>query len=276
MPAIGEPKNSATMAPISARVELILSALKMKGSAAGSRSCQQGLPIAGAIGAHQVQLHAVGGVQTRDGVDQHGEEDHDHDHRRLRFPAEAEPHDHDRGDADDRHGADQIAQRQQAALQEGHAVRRRARVSQAEQLPRKKPASTDFRKVCWKSSPEHRRLRPIKAWPISARRRQQDARHGEADDHRLPEIDQRDAEQRGHEQGIEPARSAEPTCAASPSRRTAGCPRSGEPEARRCRRPSITVVSRPSDDVRIGQLGGRQHERSDAGDQDRDRPQPRP
>ena len=34
MPTIGVPKNSATMAPISARVELIFSALKMKGSAA--------------------------------------------------------------------------------------------------------------------------------------------------------------------------------------------------------------------------------------------------
>ena len=38
MPTIGVPKNSATMAPISASVELILSALKMKGAAAGSRS----------------------------------------------------------------------------------------------------------------------------------------------------------------------------------------------------------------------------------------------
>ncbi len=37
-PTVGEPKNSATMAPIIARVELILSALKMKGRAAGSRS----------------------------------------------------------------------------------------------------------------------------------------------------------------------------------------------------------------------------------------------
>ncbi len=39
MPTMGVPKNSATMAPISARVELILSALKMKGMAAGSLSC---------------------------------------------------------------------------------------------------------------------------------------------------------------------------------------------------------------------------------------------
>ena len=38
MPTIGVPKNSATMAPISASVELIFSALKMKGAAAGSRS----------------------------------------------------------------------------------------------------------------------------------------------------------------------------------------------------------------------------------------------
>ena len=38
MPTTGVPKNSATMAPISASVELIYSALKMKGAAAGSLS----------------------------------------------------------------------------------------------------------------------------------------------------------------------------------------------------------------------------------------------
>ena len=37
-PSTGEPKNSATMAPINANVELIFSALKMKGSATGMRS----------------------------------------------------------------------------------------------------------------------------------------------------------------------------------------------------------------------------------------------
>jgi hypothetical protein len=35
MPCVGVPKNSATMAPISASVALIFSALKMNGSAAG-------------------------------------------------------------------------------------------------------------------------------------------------------------------------------------------------------------------------------------------------
>ena len=38
IPTIGVPKNSATMAPIKARVELILSALKINGIAAGSFS----------------------------------------------------------------------------------------------------------------------------------------------------------------------------------------------------------------------------------------------
>ncbi len=38
MPTTGVPKNSATMAPISASVELIFSALKMNGPAAGSLS----------------------------------------------------------------------------------------------------------------------------------------------------------------------------------------------------------------------------------------------
>ena len=38
MPTVGVPKNSATMAPISASVALIYSALKRKGKAIGSRS----------------------------------------------------------------------------------------------------------------------------------------------------------------------------------------------------------------------------------------------
>src|SRR3546814_20338057 len=38
MPTIGVPKNSATMAPISARVELILRELKIEGSALRSRT----------------------------------------------------------------------------------------------------------------------------------------------------------------------------------------------------------------------------------------------
>ncbi len=38
MPTVGVPKNSATMAPIRARVEQIFSPLKTKGIAAGRRS----------------------------------------------------------------------------------------------------------------------------------------------------------------------------------------------------------------------------------------------
>ena len=39
-PTVGEPKNSATMAPMSANVALTLSAPKMKGRAAGKRSAR--------------------------------------------------------------------------------------------------------------------------------------------------------------------------------------------------------------------------------------------
>ena len=38
MPSVGEPKNSATMAPIKASVVQIFKPLKMNGAAAGSRS----------------------------------------------------------------------------------------------------------------------------------------------------------------------------------------------------------------------------------------------
>jgi hypothetical protein len=38
IPVVGDPKNSATIAPISASGALTLSAVKMKGSAAGRRS----------------------------------------------------------------------------------------------------------------------------------------------------------------------------------------------------------------------------------------------
>ena len=37
MPTVGEPKNSATIAPIKAKVVQIFKPLKMKGAAAGSR-----------------------------------------------------------------------------------------------------------------------------------------------------------------------------------------------------------------------------------------------
>jgi hypothetical protein len=44
MPTVGVPKNSATIAPISASVELIFKALKIKGKAAGSRSFSSAWP----------------------------------------------------------------------------------------------------------------------------------------------------------------------------------------------------------------------------------------
>ena len=108
-----------------------------------------------------------------------------------------------------------LPERQQAALQERHAVDEQRGREARGRLPMTKPASTAFRKVCAKSSPRIGASR-FERLDDLGRRRQQDARDGEADDDRLPEIDQRDAEQRGHQQGIEPARAAEPTCAASP------------------------------------------------------------
>jgi hypothetical protein len=41
MPLIGVPKNSATTAPIRARVELSFKALKIMGMAAGKRRCSK-------------------------------------------------------------------------------------------------------------------------------------------------------------------------------------------------------------------------------------------
>ena len=61
-----------------------------------------------------------------DRVHQHRKEGHHHDHRGLRLPVEAEPHHHDRRDADDRQRRDEIAERQQPAVQEGDAVDERS------------------------------------------------------------------------------------------------------------------------------------------------------
>ena len=63
-----------------------------------------------------------GDVEPGDGVHQHREEGHADDDRRLALPVEAEPHHEDRRDADDRQRRDEVADRQQPALEEGRAV----------------------------------------------------------------------------------------------------------------------------------------------------------
>ena len=151
MPTIGVPKNSATIAPIRASVELIFSALKTKGMAAGSRSFNSVSTSSRAIAAHQVALEVAGGGEPRDRVHQHREEGHDHDDGGLRVPVEAEPHDHDRGDADDRQRGDEIAERQQPALQERHAVAEDRGEEPAPQ-PMSQPGITARTKVCTKSA----------------------------------------------------------------------------------------------------------------------------
>ena len=69
----------------------------------------------------------AGGLQPGQRVHQHGEEGHDHDDRGLGLPVEAEPDHHDRRDADDRQRRDEIADRQEAALDRN--VQRSARTA---------------------------------------------------------------------------------------------------------------------------------------------------
>ena len=123
MPTTGVPKNSATIAPISASVELIFSALKMKGSGRRQPELEQRLPVARRVGAHQVALHVrrprPGPATVFTSI---GKKVMMIDDRRLRLPVEAEPHHHDRRHADDRQRRDHVADRQQAAAQEQEAV----------------------------------------------------------------------------------------------------------------------------------------------------------
>ena len=154
MPTIGVPKNSATMAPISASVELILSALKMKGSAAGSRSLQQRLPVAGAVGVHQVALHARRRRPGRRRVfTSIGKKVITTTTAALRLPVEAEPHHHDRRDADDRHALrrDCRAAAAPRCRKGERSISDRGQRSPAPQ-PISQPGSTARRTVCTKSA----------------------------------------------------------------------------------------------------------------------------
>src|ERR1700735_3363185 len=93
IPTVGVPKNSATIAPIIAKVALILSALKTNGKAArrrhfisgcqyahrragGRPHLQRPLPIAGGVAPHEVAPRTTSPEDPRRGVHQHREEGH--------------------------------------------------------------------------------------------------------------------------------------------------------------------------------------------------------
>ncbi len=193
MPTIGVPKNSATIAPISASVELIFSALKTKGKAAGSRS----LTAASASSPRRRSASgrapcAPAAARPGERVHQHREEGHHHDDGGLRLPVEAEPHHHDRRDADDRQRRDEIAERQQPARRKGMRSIRMA-TSEARRRSRwRSPTSTPRRKVWTKSSPSIGSDAAKRA-AIGARRRHQHRRHAEAAHRDFPQIEQRRA-----------------------------------------------------------------------------------
>lgn len=89
MPTIGVPKNSATIAPMSANVELSFSAAKTCGIAAGSRS--EGVASHEAFH-DRIRSRSIDRPPRapRRWLPAHREERVDHHHRRLRLPVEAE------------------------------------------------------------------------------------------------------------------------------------------------------------------------------------------
>ena len=203
MPSVGVPKNSATMAPISASVELILSALKMNGMAAGRLQLDQRLRRARRVGAHQVALDRAGGGEAGERVHQHREEGDHRDHGGLRRPVEAEPHHHDRRDADDRQRRDEIAERQQPAAQEREAVgddRHQEAGAAADRVAGQHAAHEGLDEIL----AQHRQ-RGGEARRGRARRRQQHGRHAEAAHRDLPEVEHEGAEQQRDREVVEPA-----------------------------------------------------------------------
>ena len=127
MPTIGVPKNSATIAPISASVVLSLERVENERHRHREAQREQGLPILGAVGRITSRSIAPGARESGHRVHQHREEGHHHDDRGLRLPVEAEPHHHDRRNANDRQRSGETRCRSaEAALQK---LRRSIRIA---------------------------------------------------------------------------------------------------------------------------------------------------
>ncbi len=146
-----------------------------------------------------------GRAQAGERVDQHREEGHDDDDGGLRLPVEAEPHHHDRRDADDGHGADQRAERQQPALQERAAVDQHGG-DEAERAAqrRSRPAPSSARSGG--SRRQSMAEMPASTCADRARGGQQHRGTREADDEHLPEIEQPGAEQAAGRAACRPRR----------------------------------------------------------------------
>ena len=229
MPTVGVPKNSATMAPIRAKVELILSALNTNGSAAGRRSLQQGGEPGSAVGAHQIELEPARGSEARHRVHQHREEGHHHHHGGLGRPVEAEPHHHDGRDAHDRQGGGEVAQRQESAAQERDGVgqdRHQKSGSAAHGPADQHGVQEGLDEV----GPQDRD-RGGEGGADRRRARHQHGRHAEADGGDLPE--EQDAGAEGHGHG-EIEQSATDRIQQLDPRQAIDREPSGEPQAQTC------------------------------------------
>ena len=71
---------------------------------------------------YQILFDLPRGVEPGHGIHQHGEKRHDDNDGGFRLPVKPEPHHHDRRDADQRQRGNEIAHRQQPALEEGRTI----------------------------------------------------------------------------------------------------------------------------------------------------------
>jgi hypothetical protein len=193
-PEVGEPKNSATMAPISASVALTFSAPKMNGSGRRQAQRPQGAAVARGIAVHQLALQPARCLQTRQRGHQHREKGHQHHHRRLGRPFETKPHHRD--------GATATSGTVLVSDASGSSPRCRnggGRWPRPPGKPRPEPStqpiSTALSTVCTKSPPAgavvQQRLHDQPG------RGQQHARHIERHGEQLPEVQHPQTEQRG-------------------------------------------------------------------------------
>ena len=152
----------------------------------------------------------LGRVQSRHGVHQHREEGHDHDDGRLGLPVEAEPHHHDRRDADDRQRRNQVADRQEPALQEADAVDQ-DRDEEAGAGADDEAGNHRLQEGLAEVRPK-RRQRTDELRPDRRGRRQEDGRHAHAANDHLPQEEKPGAEEERHhhlhDHGLEPVHRA--------------------------------------------------------------------
>ena len=199
-PGCGRTKKLGHDGPDQRQRGVDLERTKNERQGTGQAQPQQGLPVARRIAVHQLALELAGGFQTGQGGHQHGEKGHQHHHRRLGGPVKTKPHHGNRCHPDQRHGAGERGNRQQATLQKRQAVDGHGH--RKPQAAAQHPAGEHrLEHGLHKVAPQQR---PALAHGLHdlQRRRQQHPGHLIRGDQQLPEVQQPQAEQARRQQPV--------------------------------------------------------------------------